>query len=307
MDYTTIGIDVSKATLDICFLPTGEYLHISNDINGFKRLKKYVGTSKVGKILMESTGSYHRSLQKFLTAAGFKVFVVNPRQIRDFAKACAVLAKTDKIDAEVIAQYGERMPLQDKIKKDLFHEDLKDLVTRRRQIVYAIVKEKNHLEKMNSKLIIKSVKVSITFLQKQLAEIDDLILNFIQSHELYQQVYNQLLSVKGLGKITATVLIAELPELGRVNKRQIAALVGVAPMNCESGTFRGQRHIRGGRMTVRNTLYMAAVASIRANDVLKDYYNRLRNNGKAPKMALTAVMRKLIIFLNSLISKEFFA
>lgn len=307
MDYTTIGIDVSKATLDICFLPTGENLQIYNDINGFKQLKKYIGTSKVGKILMESTGSYHRSLQKFLTLIGFNVFVINPKQIRDFARACGIFAKTDKIDAEVIAQYGERMPLQEKIKKDLFNEELKDLITRRRQIVYSLVNEKNHLEKTHNKFILKSVKASITFLQKQLAQIDNLILNFIQSNEFYKQIYNKLLSVKGMGKITASVLLAELPELGQVNKRQIAALVGVAPMNYESGTIRGQMHIRGGRMSVRNTLYMAAVASLRANDVLKVYYKRLRDNGKTPKMALTAVMRKLIIFLNSLIFKEFFA
>ncbi len=307
MDYTTIGIDVSKATLDICFLPTGEYLKISNDINGFKQLKKYIASSKVGKIIMESTGSYHRSLQKFLTVFGFNVFVINPKQIRDFAKACGILAKTDKIDAQVIAQFGERMPLQDKIKKDLFSEELKDLITRRRQIVYSLVNEKNHLEKTNNKFILKSVKSSIAFLQKQLTQIDNLILNFIKSNDFYNQIYNKLLAVKEMGKVTASVLLAELPELGQVNKRKIAALVGVAPMNCESGTTRGQMHIRGGRMSVRNTLYMAAVAGVRANDILKNYYNRLRNNGKTPKMALTAVMRKLLIFLNSLIAKEFFA
>ena len=306
MDYTTIGIDVSKASLDICFLPTGEYLKISNDTNGFKQLKKYITSSKVDKIIMESTGSYHRPLQKFLTLNQFNVFVINPKQIRDFAKACGIFAKTDKIDAQVIAQFGERMPLQDKIRKDLFCDELKDLITRRRQIIYSLVNKKNHLEKTNNKLILKSVKEAIAFWKKQLALIDNLILNYIKSHDFYKQIYYKLLSVKGMGKVTASVLLAELPELGQVNKLQIAALVGVAPMNCESGNMRGQMHIRGGRMSVRNTLYMAAVASVRANAVLKSYYKRLRNNGKTSKMALTAVMRKLLIFLNSLIANEFF-
>lgn len=201
MDYKTIGIDVSKTSLDICFLPTGEYLQISNDINGFKQLKKHIGSVKVDKILMESTGSYHRSLQKFLNIAGFKVFVINPKQIRDFAKACGILAKTDKIDAQVIAQFGERMPLQDKIKKDLFSEELKDLITRRRQIVYSLVNEKNHLEKTNNKFILKSVKSSIAFLQKQLTQIDNLIFNCIHSHDFYKKFMINYYLSKGWEKL----------------------------------------------------------------------------------------------------------
>ncbi len=300
MDYTTIGIDVSKAKFDTYLPYIDKHLVFPNNILGFKEFFKTILAVPNIRIIMEDTGSYHRALEKFLLSKKCKIFVVNPRYVRKFAQARGALAKTDKIDAKIIAEFGLIMPLNKKIELPDDHFELKDLVVRHRQITDIITIEKNHLEKPSCKIALKQAKASILLYKKQLKRIDLLIKHFINSHDKYKNLFNKFIAVKGVGFVSASVLLADLPELGHVDRRQIAALVGVAPMNCDSGKMRGQRHIRFGRIVVRNALYMAVISAIRCNGVVSTYYQRLRKNGKPAKVAIIACMRKILIHLNSI-------
>jgi transposase len=300
MDYITIGIDVSKASFDVCLLPTREFRKFPNEAKGYKSFYKYISNLNVDKIIMENTGCYHRNLAVYLVDKLLEVYVLNPRQIRKFAQAAGYLAKTDKIDAFVIADFGVRMQLPDKQTNTKEHVELRELIARRRQIVSIISSEKNRLEKTSGNLCIKQIKASIAFHDKQVKEIEDNIKLFIKCHESYKKLYDKLIEVKGMGEVTTTVFLSEMPELGYIDRRKIAALVGVAPMNCDSGNMKGQRHIRFGRLYVRNSLYMATLSAVRANPIIKEYYLRLINHGKPFKVAITACMHKLLLHLNSI-------
>jgi transposase len=298
-----IGIDVSKARLDVAMRPSAEKLSVSNDEAGIQALVKRLSELKPVLIVLEATGGLERSVSGTLGSAQLPVVVVNPRQVRDFAKALGQLAKTDRIDAEVLAHFAEVIrpplrPLPDKVSLEL-----RALIARRRQLIEMIVAEKNRLSAA-SKAVRKRIEAHIRWLETELDRADKDLDQSIRQSPIWQEHQDLLRSVPGIGPVVSRTLLAELPELGRLNRKQIAALVGIAPLNCDSGTFRGRRGIWGGRATVRAVLYMAALVASRRNSVIRDFYKRLREKGKAPKVALVACMRKLLTILNAMIKHK---
>jgi transposase len=300
-----IGIDVSKALLDI-FISLDSTCHAyENSISGLKKLmiklKKH--SKEQIHITMEATGGYEKLASHTLVENGFIVTVINPRIVRDFAKASGKLAKTDKIDAKIIATYTEKMQPESRIVINKNHDKIAELSQRRAQLIAMIVAEKNRLDKVSGE-VKKSILRMIKWLEKELAEIDSQLKDTIQSDESFANKHALLRTVKGIGEKSATALIAYLPELGSLEERQITALAGLAPFNCDSGKMRGQRMIWGGRSSVRTSLYMATMAAVRSNKAIKTFYNRLVNAGKPKMVALTACMRKLIIIMNAMIRKN---
>ena len=295
-----IGIDVSKARLDVAMRPLAEKLSVSNDEAGIQALVKRLSELKPVLIVLEATGGLERSVSGTLGSAQLPVVVVNPRQVRDFAKALGQLAKTDRIDAEVMARFAEVIrpplrPLPDEVSLEL-----RALIARRRQLIEMMVAEKNRLSAA-SKAVRKRIEAHIRWLETELDRADKDLDHSIRQSSIWQEHEDLLRSAPGIGPVVSRTLLAELPELGRLNRKQIAALVGIAPLNCDSGTFRGRRGIWGGRATVRAVLYMAALVASRRNSVIRDFYKRLRDKGKAPKVALVACMRKLLTILNAMI------
>lgn len=297
-----IGIDVSKAILDIFNSNDSSYDQFDNSAAGIKKLISYFKKIKNGELLitLEATGGYEKLAARKLVEKGFQVTVTNPRIIRAFAKACGKLAKTDKIDAKIIADYTEKMQPKSRLVYNKNLVNLGELSTRRSQIIGMIVAEKNRLDKV-SPTIRKSILRIIKLLEKELAEIDNQLKQSVQADESFAQKHSLLTSVKGVGPKTATSLIAYLPELGMLEERKITALSGLAPFNCDSGKMRGKRMIWGGRSSVRTSLYMATVAAVRSNNAIKAFYHRLVSAGKPKMVALTACMRKLIIIMNAMI------
>ena len=298
-----IGIDVSKARLDVAMRPSAEKLSVSNDEAGIQALVKRLSELKPVLIVLEATGGLERSVSGTLGSAQLPVVVVNPRQVRDFAKATGQLAKTDRIDAEVMARFAEVIrpplrPLPDEVSLEL-----RALIARRRQLIEMMVAEKNRLSAA-SKAVRKRIAAHIRWLETELDRADKNLDHSIRQSSIWQEHEDLLRSAPGIGPVVSRTLLAELPELGRLNRKQIAALVGIAPLNCDSGTFRGRRGIWGGRATVRAVLYMAALVASRRNSVIRDFYKRLRDKGKAPKVALVACMRKLLIILNAMIKHK---
>jgi len=298
-----IGIDVSKARLDVAMRPSAEKLSVSNDEAGIQALVKRLSELKPVLIVLEATGGLERSVSGTLGSAQLPVVVVNPRQVRDFAKALGQLAKTDRIDAEVLAHFAEVIrpplrPLPDKVSLEL-----RALIARRRQLIEMMVAEKNRLSAA-SKAVRKRIEAHIRWLETELDRADKDLDQSIRQSPIWQEHQDLLRSVPGIGPVVSRTLLAELPELGRLNRKQIAALVGIAPLNCDSGTFRGRRGIWGGRATVRAVLYMAALVASRRNSVIRNFYKRLREKGKAPKVALVACMRKLLTILNAMIKHK---
>jgi len=297
-----IGIDVSKATLDIFNSGDSSYHQYDNSPIGIKKLISDFKTIKNDQTLitLEATGGYEKLAARTLVAKGFSVAVINPRIIRAFAKACGKLAKTDKIDAKIIADYSEKMQPESRLVYNEKQEDISELSTRRSQIIAMIVAEKNRLDKV-SPVIKKSILRIIKLLEKELAEIDSQLKKSVQADESFSQKHALLSSVKGVGPKTATALIAYLPELGMLEEKKITSLAGLAPFNCDSGKMKGRRMIWGGRSSVRNSLYMATMAAVRSNDAIKAFYGRLVSAGKPRMVALIACMRKLIIIMNAMI------
>ena len=298
-----IGIDVSKARLDVAIRPSAEKLSVSNDEAGIQALVKRLSELKPVLIVLEATGGLERSVSGTLGSAQLPVVVVNPRQVRDFAKALGQLAKTDRIDAEVLARFAEAIrpplrPLPDKVSLEL-----RSLIARRRQLIEMMVAEKNRLSTA-SKAVRKRIEAHIRWLETELDRADKDLDQSIRQSPIWQEHQDLLRSVPGIGPVVSRTLLAELPELGRLNRKQIAALVGIAPLNCDSGTFRGRRGIWGGRATVRAVLYMAALVASRRNSVIRNFYKRLREKGKAPKVALVACMHKLLTILNAMIKHK---
>ena len=302
MDNTTIGIDVSKAKLDICFLSSGECIKISNDIQGFKLLLKHIKKNYIVKrIIIEHTGNYQRDIVNYLQKYKFIVCVVNPSKVRAFAKASGILAKTDKIDAYVLAKYGEMFtPEENKIQDENIIK-LRELTNFRRQIVEACKLFKTRLEKKPSAFIAREINKLIKNLENQEKEINKKIKEFIANNTEMMKKSQILLTIDGFGEQTVNTLLSNLPELGQIEKNKLSALCGIAPINHDSGKLYGIRSIYGGRKVVRNMLYMAAVSASVHNKVIRDYYLRLKNKGKPAKVALVACMRKLLVYANSLI------
>ena len=296
-----VGIDVAKAELVVMVRPSSESWAIANDDTGVKRLAAQLSQYAPTLIVLEATGGYEIPCVAALAAAGLPVVVVNPRQVRDFAKSTGQLAKTDHIDAGVLALFAERIRPAPGILPDEATRDLDAVLTRRRQLLEMLQAEKNRLGQAvgrNNRPVKQSLKKHITYLERELAMADTDLGDMVRQSPMWRERDDLLQSVPGVGPVVSRTLLAELPELGRLNRRAIAKLVGIAPMNHDSGTWRGRRAIKGGRSTVRAALYMAALVATRRNLVIKVFYQRLLALGKPKKLALVACMRKLLTILN---------
>ena len=298
-----IGIDVSKARLDVAIRPSGEGESVANDKTGIKALVKHLGEIQPALIVLEATGGVERQLTCALASAELPVVVVNPRQVRDFAKATGQLAKTDAIDAVVLARFAETVRPVLRPLPDEANLELRALITRRRQITEMMVAERNRLRGA-SQSVTKRIDAHIHWLEAELQRADKDLDQSIRQSPIWQENEDLLRSVPSIGPVISRTLLAELPELGQLNRKQIAALVGIAPLNWDSGTLRGRRAIWGGRASVRAVLYMAALVASRHNTVMRVFYKRLREAGKAPKVALVACMRKLLTILNAMIKHK---
>jgi|SoiMethySBSTD1v2_1073268.scaffolds.fasta_scaffold500641_2 transposase len=296
-----VGVDVAKRTWDVHFLPSKKSLSLSADEEALAKLRQELASAGDCLVVMEASGGYERQLAAELVAAGCQVAVVNPRQVRDFAKGVGKLAKTDRIDAAVLARFAETVRPRPLEKLPEKQAELEELVTRRRQLIELRTMEKNRLGQTSRQPARKSISASLDFVRKQLAQIDRKILELIQSHDDWRSTNDVVQSVPGVGQVTGATLVAELPELGKLNRQAISALVGVAPYNNDSGPHEGQRTIRGGRASVRSTLYMATLSGMRHNPSLKRFAARLRQLGKPSKVIITACMRKLLTLLNTLV------
>jgi transposase len=300
----SVGIDVSKVRLDVHLWPEGRSFPVPNTSDGHALLLTNLPAPGTCRIVLEATGDYERRVVAELVDAGHTVSVVNPRQIRDYSRALGILAKTDRIDAKVIARFGADVKPRPFVKLPEKQVELDELVTRRRQLVQLRVAEENRFRDGLTKLVHQSVRRSLTAINQDLARIDRAILNLVQSDDDWKQRFELLKTVPGVGDATAAALVAELPELGQLNRQKISALVGLAPYPNDSGQRRGQRSIRGGRKTLRSALYMAALSASVHNPVLKAFAQRLKQRGKAGKVYLTACMRKLLVILNTMVQRN---
>lgn len=299
-----VGIDVSKARLDVHVLPgsqPGLSFSLENTPQGSDQLLQKLMPLDVSLVVVEATGRYQRRVAAELLSAGIPVAVVNPRQARDFARSLGKLAKTDAIDAEVLARFASVGHLRVCEKQPENAAILDDRITRRRQVIAMLNAEGNRLDGMIDKSTIAMIKKVIRLLEQQREDLDRQIAELIESDDDWRGRRDLLQSVPGVGATTANGLVAELPELGKLSRTQIAALAGLAPMNCDSGTMRGRRAIRGGRSAVRSTLYMAAFNAMRYNPVIAAFTDRLTASGKPFKVVVTAAMRKLLIILNAIV------
>lgn len=299
-----VGIDVAKATLDVCVLPAGQRLSLANDDAGIAHLVASLKRHPVKLVLLEATGRYERRVASELLEAGFPVAVVNPRQARDFARALGKLAKTDEIDASVLAQFAQLGHARTCEKQPENRALLDDLVTRRRQVTQMLAAEKTRRQVPQDERTRAMIAKVIRVLEQQREDLDRDIAELIESDDDWRNKRDLLAGVPGVGRTTASQLIADLPELGKLNRQQVAALVGVAPVNRDSGTMRGQRRISGGRATVRCALYMAAFSAMRFNPAIRRFAERLRRAGKPFKVVVVAAMRKLLTILNAMLKEN---
>lgn len=294
-----VGIDISKDRLDVAVHPGGTSLQVTNDDAGIAELVIRLKELAPDLIVMEATGGYERQSAAELVAAGFRVAVVNPRQVRDFAKAMGKLAKTDTIDAAVLARFGEAVKPRITIPVDDETEVLQALVQRRRQLIEMLTAERNRRSRVRASKVAANLDEHIKWLKRQLNDIDTNIKEALESSSSWKEKVDLLSSIPGVGPVLSSALLVDLPELGSLNRREIAALVGVAPLNRDSGKHQGQRKIWGGRAALRGNLYMAALSAARYNPTIRDLYHRLRTRGKPAKVALVACMRKLLTILNA--------
>jgi transposase len=295
-----VGIDVSKASLDVAVHPTKEDWTVSNDPAGLQELLPRLQALQPQIIVLEATGGYETLLVAALLAGGLPVAVVNPRQVRDFAKSIGRLAKTDRIDAHVLARFATAVELKVRPLPDAQLQELSDLLARRRQVVEMLTAEKNRF-KMARGPVQADIREHIAWLERKLDQLDDELRQRLRSSPVWREKEDLLRSVPGVGPVLSVTLLAELPELGQLDRKQIAALVGVAPLNRDSGQHQGKRMVWGGRAAVRSALYMGTLVATRHNPVIKRFYERLLAAGKARKVALVACMHKLLIILNAMI------
>lgn len=295
-----IGIDVSKAALDVSIGVDGEYFRVGNDESGLAELFERLKGVRPSLIVVESTGGLEKRVVAELVANALPVALVNPRRVREFAKSTGRLAKTDKLDARMLAHFGEalhpalvQLPSEDE-------QYLSALMTRRRQVIDLLTTENNHLLSTPAK-IRPQVEQIMAALQDQLAELNQTIDQFIDHNDAFRKKDDILRSAPGIGPVTAAIILSDLPEIGQLDRKKITALVGLAPYNDDSGRHSGRRRIKGGRESVRHVLYMAALAASRSNPIIKAYYRHLRKLGKPFKVALVACMHKLLIILNAMI------
>ena len=296
-----IGIDVAKAHVDVHQLPAGKAFQVTRDAAGLDRLATHMLADPPHLIVMEATGGFERVVAATLAGAGLPVAVVNPRQIRDFARATGRLAKTDRLDAQAIARFAQAIQPEVRPLTDTATQAFAELAARRRQIVEMISAETLRANQTTNKKVRKRLDAHILWLNRELTVFDTDLDETVRASPIWREREELLTSVPGVGPTVARTLMAELPELGTLDRRQIAALVGIAPVAHDSGMHRGTRRIRGGRGVVRAKLYMAAWVGVHCNPVLGAFYQRKLADGKPRKVALVACMRKLLIILNAMI------
>lgn len=299
-----VGVDVSKSSLDCFFLAEQRPQTVANSESGRQQLLQQLPSKDQALVVVEATGGYERALVADLCTAGYRVAVVNPRRVREFAKALGILAKTDRIDAAVIAQFGKQVqPRPTQIPAEN-NEELQQLVSRRRQLLELRTMEINRREHATARAARKSILQVIELLNNQIHQLEGEISKLIESDDDSRGQAELLRSAPGVGPVAAATLIAELPELGKLNRQQIATLVGVAPFNNDSGASRGVRSICGGRVAVRSVLYMAALSAMRCNSIIRAFAQRLKAHGKPFKVVATACMRKLLVILNTMVKNQ---
>ena len=298
-----VGIDVAKATLDVALRPSAQTWQVIYDEAHIEALVAQLISLSPTLIVVEATGGLERLLVAALAAAGLPVVVINPRLARDFAKATGRLAKTDRIDAQVLAHYGEAIRPSLRPLPNADTQQLRALVDRRRQLLDMMTAEQSRLSTSPAR-IRDSIEHHLTWLQQQLASLDDDLDRTLKASSLWRERDDILQSTPGVGPVLSRTLMSYVPELGELNRKEIAALVGVAPFNRDSGTWRGRRTIWGGRATVRAVLYMSTLVATRHNPVIREFYERLLAAGKEKKVALTACMRKLLTILNAMVKNQ---
>jgi len=304
MSKIFVGIDVSKNHLDICIAPAQERFRVVHDAEGIRQLTSRLTEVHPECIAMEATGGLEIQLAGALAARGLPVCVANPRQVRNFARSMGILAKTDAIDASVLARFAEVASPRCRPVPTEEEQRLKDLVTRRLELIELRTAEKNRLSQARSNEIRESIERVITALQREIAAIEDEVDRRIKASPIWRGKDELLRSVPGIGKGTSRVLLTHLRELGEPNRRQVASLSGVAPMNRDSGMLRGRRMITGGRPVVRTALYFPTLTAIRWNPRIRAFYLRLVAAGKTKKVAIVACMRKLLTILNAMMKKN---
>lgn len=295
-----VGIDVSKAGLDVYLYEARSAFAVANEPAGLKALGEKLAAAQPQLIVLEASGGYERLCAAWLAQAGWAVAVVNARQVRSFAIATGVLAKSDRVDARVLAHFAATIRPEVRALPDAQRQALAELLGRRRQLVGMLVQETNRLQQARAALVKKDIKSLIALLEKRIGGCDRQLQQLIRGSAVWKAQEDLLRSFTGIGPVSACTLVAELPELGKLNRKQIASLVGVAPIARDSGTWRGQRAIYGGRAQVRCALYMATVSAIRANACIRSFYQRLCAAGKPHKVALIACLRKVLTILNAM-------
>jgi transposase len=298
-----VGIDVAKNCLDFAD-SGGRQGKVRNDPEGIEELLRELSEPRPALVVLEASGGYEISVAAALAAAGFATAVVNPRQVRSFARATGQSAKTDAIDARLLALFGERIRPEPRLLADAGHEQLNALVTRRRQLIEMLTAENNRLARVASGPVQKGIRRHVRWLEAQVQRIDDDLDRFVRQSPIWRAKDDLLQGVPGIGPVTSRTILAELPELGRLSHKQIAALVGVAPFNRDSGQLRGRRVVWGGRASIRSSLYMATLVATRRNPAIRTFYVRLKSHGKPSKLALTACMRKLLVILNAIVASN---
>ena len=298
-----VGIDVSKGTLDLCIEPAGETLHVDYDDKGISQVVKRLVEVSPTLIVMEATGGLEMRLAGELSAKSLPVAIINPRQARDFAKATGQLAKTDLVDAATLAAFARAIRPAVRPIKGAYTRALDDLVTRRRQLVDMRVQETLRLGTA-SKIQKKSLAAHITWLDKRIADLDDDLTKRLRASDIWKTKDDLLRGIPGIGAVTSLTMLAKCPELGQLNRREIAALAGVAPLARDSGKHRGKRFIWGGRADVRAVLYMATISAIRFNSRIKPFAERLKQAGKPSKVIIVACMRKLLTIMNTILKNN---
>ncbi|WP_199453413.1 IS110 family transposase [Marinobacter sp. bablab_jr008] len=298
-----VGVDVGKANLDIALHPSGQFYTIPNTEAHIRRFVRILKNYAIERIVVESSGRYEQALVQACDQAGLPIIIVNPISVRRYAQAIGVLAKTDRIDAQVIAQYAATLKPEPKPIPDKTSQKIKDLLVRRSQLLEMSTMEKNRLQIL-PKSLHRSIKSMLRMLQNQIETVTRQIEQEVAKVDQWRTKMEIMTSVPGVGKVLAYTFLSELPELGSLNRKEIAALVGVAPINRDSGKLNGKRRIRGGRHRVRTVMFMAMLSSIQCNPVFKRFYERLKAQGKIPKVALIACMRKMIVVLNTMIKNQ---
>lgn len=298
-----VGIDVSKARLDTALGAEGEVVGFSNDAAGISQLLERLKALRPSLVVMEASGGYETAAATAIATAGWRLAVVNPRQVRDFARATGRLAKSDQIDAAVLSAFGKAIEPQVTRLPDEDARALQALLLRRQQLVAMRAQEHQRLEHAQA-VMRKNIKKHIHWLDQEIDKLDVDLTTGLRKSPVWRAKDELLRSLKGIGRITSGTLLVALPELGRLDRRSIAALVGLAPFNRDSGTMRGRRSICGGRARIRTLLYMAATAAVRSNPVIRAFYQRLKSRGKPHKVAIVACMRKMLTILNAMVRES---